>query len=127
MQAQETAEDLQNKLDNITELPESDSYPLFHLLPEVLQHCNKLMLLPPEMKGFLVESKTPEACLKVAREITIAAYEGARKVLGDSKAVVCIPPKELLQVFASSSVIHYDLHHFMQTISDSISSHTGHT
>ena len=99
MQAQETAEDLQNKLDNITELPESDSYPLFHLLPEVLQHWNKLMLLPPEMKGFIVKSKTPEACLKVAKQITIAAYEGARELLGDSKAVVCIPPMELLQVF----------------------------
>ncbi len=98
MQVQETAEDLQNKLDNITELPESDSYPLFHLLPEVLQHWNKLMLLPPEMKGFFVGSKTPEACLKVAKQITIAAYDGARKLLGDTRAVVCIPPKELLQV-----------------------------
>ncbi|CAK0740097.1 hypothetical protein CVIRNUC_001224 [Coccomyxa viridis] len=55
------------------------------------------MLLPPEMKGFFVGSKTPEACLKVAKQITIAAYDGARKLLGDTRAVVCIPPKELLQ------------------------------
>ena len=95
---QETAEDLQNKLDDITELPESDSYPLFHLLPEVLQHWKKLMLLPPELKNFIVDSKSPEKCLKVSKDITVAAYANARALLGGARAVVCVPPKELLQV-----------------------------
>lgn len=95
---QETAESLQSKLDDITELPESDSYPLFHLLPEVLQHWKNLLLLPLELKHFLVESRTAEACLKMSKEITIAAYTNARRMLGDAKAVVCVPPKELLQV-----------------------------
>ena len=95
---QKTAEDLQNKLEDITELPESDSYPLYHLLPEVLQHWKMLMLLPPELKNFIVDSKCPEKCLKVSKDITVAAYANARALLGDARTVVCIPPKELLQV-----------------------------
>jgi hypothetical protein len=95
---QETAEDLQNKLDDITELPESDSYPLFHLLPEVLQHWNTLMLLPPELKNFMMDTKGPEECLKASKDITVAAYANARALLGDARTVVCNPPKELLQV-----------------------------
>ena len=96
--AQETAEDLQNRLDQFTELPESDTFPMFHLLPEVLQHWNKLMLLPPELRNFMAESVSAQRCLRRSKEVTIAAYTNARKLLGAVKAVVCIPPKELLQV-----------------------------
>ena len=96
--SQETAEDLQNKLDQFTELPESDSFPMFHLLPEVLQHWNSLMLLPPELRKFMAETVSAQRCLKVSRDVTIAAYTNARKLLGSAKAVVCVPPKELLQV-----------------------------
>lgn len=95
---QETAEDLQNKLDQFTELPESDSFPMFHLLPEVLQHWNSLMLLPPELKNFMVEKLSAQRCLKMSKDVTIAAYSNARKLLGAAKAVVCVPPTELLQV-----------------------------
>jgi len=96
--SQKTAQDLQNRLDDITELPESDSFPLFHLLPEVLQHHKQLMLLPPELKNFMLDSKTAETRLKESKDITVAAYVNARKLLGGARAVVCIPPKELLQV-----------------------------
>ena len=57
------------------------------------------MLLPPELKSFMVETVSAQRCLKRSKDVTIAAYTNARKLLGAVKAVVCIPPKELLQVW----------------------------
>ncbi len=91
-------EDIEKQLDKIQELPESDSYPLFHLLPEVVQHYAKLLTLPNELKGFVVSRRSPEECLRLSKEVAIATYEGARRLLGDAEAVVCVPPPELLQV-----------------------------
>ena len=71
---------------------------MFHLLPEVLQHWNSLVLLPPELKNFMVEKLSAQRCLKISKDVTIAAYANARKLLGAAKAVVCVPPHELLQV-----------------------------
>ncbi|EIE27449.1 hypothetical protein COCSUDRAFT_39116 [Coccomyxa subellipsoidea C-169] len=93
----ETVEDIEKQLDKIQELPESDSYPLFHLLPEVVQHYAKLLTLPNELKGFVVSRRSPEECLRLSKEVAIATYEGARRLLGDAEAVVCVPPPELLQ------------------------------
>lgn len=97
--SQETAVDLQSTLDRLTELPESDSFPMFHLLPEVLQHWNTLILLPPELKNFMTETASAQRCLKMSKDVTIAAYTNAKKLLGAVKAIVCIPPEELLQVW----------------------------
>lgn len=99
---QETVEDLEKQLDKIQELPESESYPLFHLLSEVVQHYSKLLTLPNELKGFVTDRRPPEECLRLSREVAIAAYEGARKLLGNAEAVVCVPPEELLLVLKFS-------------------------
>ncbi len=56
------------------------------------------MLLPPELKNFMVEKFSAQRCLKMSKDVTIAAYANARKLLGAAKAVVCVPPHELLQV-----------------------------
>ena len=97
--SQETAEDLEKQLDSIQELPESESYPLFHLLPEVVQHYTKLLTLPNELRDFVTSRRPPADCLRICKEVAIATYEGARKVLGDAEAVVCVPTTELLQVY----------------------------
>lgn len=99
--SQETAEDLEKQLDSIQELPESESYPLFHLLPEVVQHYTKLLTLPNELRDFVTSRRPPADCLRICKEVAIATYEGARKVLGDAEAVVCVPTAELLQVYTS--------------------------
>ena len=96
---QETVEDIEKQLDKIQELPDSESYPLFHLLPEVVQHYAKLLTLPNELKKFVVSRRSPEDCLRLSKEVAIATYEGARALLGDAEAVVCVPSAELLQVF----------------------------
>lgn len=58
------------------------------------------MLLPPELKGFMRETVPAERCLKISKDITVAAYTNARKLLGAAKAIVCVPPRELLQVWS---------------------------
>lgn len=80
------------------ELPDTDTYPNFHLLPEVLQHSSKLLLLPPHMRTFIHRLSTPEECLRTSRDIAVAAYQAALSKLGPARAVVCVPPQELLDV-----------------------------
>lgn len=80
------------------DLTDSELYPVFHLLPEVLQHYNSLILLPPDMRAFTTQLTTPAECLRLSKAITIAAYRGAQSALGMARAIVCTPPPELLQV-----------------------------
>ncbi|CAL8463376.1 g2910 [Coccomyxa elongata] len=72
---EETAEDLMKQLDSIQKLPESESYPLFHLLPEVVQHYTKLLTLPNELKDFITSRRPPADCLRLCKEVAIATYE----------------------------------------------------
>ena len=95
---QETVEDLDKHLESLQEFPDSEQYPLFHLLPEVLQHYNTMILLPPDMRAFTTQLASPAECLRLSKAITIAAYQGAQSTLGMARVIVCTPPPELLQV-----------------------------
>jgi hypothetical protein len=83
------------------ELPDTDAYPHFHLLPEVLQHSSKLILLPPHLRTFIQRLSTPEECLRTSRDIATAAYPAALSKLGPARAVVPVPPPELLEVLSA--------------------------
>eukprot|EP00891_Asterochloris_glomerata_P009360 jgi/Astpho2/9360/Aster-07296 len=93
------AELLQDELErHVTLPPDSDEFPLFHLIPKdlLISKGKDSVLLPPQYRQFYTKlEENPKVALQVAKDVTIAVFQAARTKLGDS-AVVCHPPKSLL-------------------------------
>ena len=91
-------EDLNKHLESMQELPESDSYPPVPPAARGAAALQQAAAAAAPTQGLHHTLGLARECLRASRDITIAAFEGAKSTLGAMRAVVCVPPPELLQV-----------------------------